>query len=68
MPFTQTFWKGFKRDDIGNKGRSHKATAEVPKRAENLNIMVADRTEHGQIPEIALFYLKKKMCLVHHGC
>lgn len=37
MPFCQTILKGFKRDDIANKDSSHKDTAEVQQRDENLN-------------------------------
>lgn len=71
MPFTQTFRKGFKRDNVANKGRSHNATAEVQNRAENLNTMVVDMTENVQIPEISFFHLRKCVyftVVVNWGC
>lgn len=60
IPFTQIFSKDLKRDDIANKGRrSHKATAQVQNRAENLNTMAMDMTENVQVPEISYFCLRK---------
>lgn len=45
MSITWTILKGFKGDDIGNKGRNHKATAEVQERAENLNTVAVGMTK-----------------------
>lgn len=55
MSITWAILKGFKRD-TGNKGRSHKATAEVQKRAENLNTMAVNMAKNVQIPEISLLH------------
>lgn len=59
MPFRQTILKDFKRDDIANKDSSHKATAEVQQREENLNRLWQWRDREGTDLEISFFYLKK---------